>query len=135
MSIAHGYLWHPDGTGVQPGGDAVGGDIQRGDSYSVRFIRDDMPGSLLTVTFYAVEYGNCPGEFVVQRQIEWLLCSDPADPGGTEIWSDYEYDDISPTVMDTAGQAEQAAREVAAQDLDGGAEDINWNGQPFRYGD
>lgn len=93
--------WRPDGTGVEPNGDAVGGDIQRGESYSVRFIRPDRPRSLVTVSFYATESDNNPGEYGVQRQVEWLVCEDPNLPGDTEVWSDDAYDDISYEVIDT----------------------------------
>lgn len=118
----------PDGTGVQPGGD-VGGDIQRGGSYSVRFVRPDKPGSLITVTFYAVEYG-CPSGFVVQRQIEWLVCEDPSDPGGTENWSEVVHDDPFSTAFDTVGAAEEDAW-LAAQEALGVAWAYGrWDGEP-----
>jgi hypothetical protein len=120
--------WQPDGTGIQDGGDC-GGDIQAGNSYSVRFTRRDMPGSLVTITFYPVEYDNCPGEFVVQRQIEWMVCRDPRDPGSTEIWSDVEYDDVSDTVSGTVAGAEREACGKATYAL-GTADEIKWDGQP-----
>jgi hypothetical protein len=120
--------WQPAGD-VGSNGDC-GGDIQRGDSYSVRLVHPDMPGSLITVAFYAAEYDECPREFVVQRQVEWLVCADPADPGGTEIWSDYDYSDVSETVMtrrrDASREAKQHAEYVHANpDIYGG-----WDGQP-----
>jgi len=122
-----GYgIWQPDGSGVRPGGHG-GGDIQRGDSYSVRYVRPDMPGSLITRTAYAVE--NVPGEFTVQIQTEWLICTDPRDPGGTEIWSDVSYDDEGAPIYSSAADGERAARQVAAELLgDAGAHD--WNGHP-----
>jgi hypothetical protein len=73
--MARNNGWCPDGTGVRSNGD-YGRDIQRGDSYSVRFVRPDMRGSLITVSFYAVEYAKCLGEFAVQRRDE------PARPDG-----------------------------------------------------
>lgn len=124
--------WHPDGTGIGSGGDDCGGDIQRGDSYSVRFARDDLPGSLLTITFYAVEYDRAPGVFAVQRETEWLVCTDPANPGGTELWSDYHYDDLPDWTRDTARLAEQEALRRARDCLRRSAEDIGWDGRPFR---
>jgi hypothetical protein len=121
--------WQPDGTGVTSGGD-VGGDIQVGeDSYSVRYLRADMPGSMITITFYPVEYDECPGEYVVQRQTEWLVCEDPADPGGTEIWSEYEYDDLPTHDSDTIAGAEREAQEYAEAAL-GYASDHQWDGEP-----
>lgn len=122
--------WRPDGQGVWPGGD-IGGDIQRGASWTVRFVRDDMPGSLITVSFYAVEYPENPGEFDVQRQVEWMVCGDPSDPGGTEVWSETEYDDVSALVIHSAGEAQREAREWAEYVLaDTGCYD-GWDGQPF----
>lgn len=122
--------WKPDGTGVQSAGD-IGGDIQRGETYSVRFVRPDKPGSLYTVTFYAVEYDHqCPGEFVVQEQTEWMVCEDPRDPGGTEIWSDMQTRDISEHVWYTQAEAEKEAREFAEAELRPGSSDIGWDGEP-----
>lgn len=120
--------WRADGTGVVSNGDC-GGDIQAGDSYSVRYIRPDKPGSLITVTFYPVEYDELPGELAVQRQVEFMVCEDPSDPGGTEIWSDCLYDDVSYKVIDTAAEAEQDAREFAVTALGDGS-DHGWNGEP-----
>ncbi|SRR6266496_3703138 len=124
-----GYgIWQPDGRGVQPGGHA-GGDIQAGDSYSVRYVRPDLPGSLITRTAYPVEYDHLPGEFVIQIQTEWLVCTDPRDPGGTEIWSDYAYDDEGCPIYGSAAEAERAARRAASAML-GEAGIHDWNGQP-----
>ena len=120
--------WRADATGVDSNGDC-GGDIQRGDSYSVRYIRPDLPGSLITVAFYAVEYAELPGEFVVQRQVEFMVCDDPADPGGTEVWSEVTYDDVTYVVIGTEAEAEQEAREFAAEALDRGWTHA-WDGQP-----
>jgi hypothetical protein len=125
--------WQPDGTGVVSNGDQ-GGDIQRGDSYSVRFTHPDLPGSLITVSFYAAEYDENPFEFVVQRQVEWMVCEDPSDPGGTEIWSDYSYDDVSELVCYSAADAEQDAREWAEDALGEAWKYGGWDGQPS-YGE
>jgi hypothetical protein len=119
--------WHPDNHGVTAGGD-IGGDIQAGDSYEVRFVRDDMPGSLITVTVYAV-YWDENREYATQTQIEWMVCGDPADPGGTEIWSDVVYDDGA-LVYDKLEQADHAAREAAENELAHGAGAQGWDGQP-----
>ena len=121
-------MWQADGTGVQPGGD-IGGDIQAGDSYSVRYRRADLPGSMITWTAYPVEYDNCPGEFVVQTQTEWLVCEDPSDPGGTEIWSEVSCKDDDGAIYDSAADAEAAACEAATVML-GHAGIQYWNGLP-----
>jgi hypothetical protein len=120
--------WRPDGTGVVTSGDC-GGDIQAGESWSVRFIRPDKPGSLLTVTFYPVEYDECPGEFVMQRKIEWMVCADPADPGGTEIWPDEVVrDDPMDPVFATAAEAD--ARATAEDALLRADAYGCWDGEP-----
>lgn len=118
--------WRPDGTGVDSAGD-IGGDIQRGESYSVRFVRPDRPRSLVTVSFYATESDNNPSEYGIERQVEFLVCEDPNEPGGTEVWSDCHYDDISYEVIDTEAEAEaEAARH--AQSALGDGDDIRWDG-------
>lgn len=114
--------WRHDGKGVLSNADC-GGDIQAGESFSVRYVR---PGrrATITVSFYPVEYDELPGEFIVQRQVEWYL----GGPDGDEIWSDVDYDDVS-LVMDTAAEAEQEARDFANGALTLG-DTHGWDGQP-----
>jgi hypothetical protein len=126
--------WQPDGTGVVSAGD-IGGDIQAGNSYSLRYVRADMPGSLITVSYYGAEYDECPGEFIVQRQVEWMVCEDPADPGGTEIWSDVAYDDVTEMYLDTAGEADAEARQCVEEDAADGSGYFGWDGQPDSPGE
>ena len=127
-SMVHRSPWHPDGGGVTDGGDDCGGDVQAGNSYAVRFIRPDLLGSLITVTFYPVE--DCPPGFVVERQVEWLVCTDPADPGSTEIWSGYAYDRPYGTVFRNAVEAQDDAYEAATQTLDLAWVYGGWDGMP-----
>jgi hypothetical protein len=124
---ASGGQWQADGRGVLDGG-TCGGDIQAGNSYAVRFIRPDLPGSMITVTFYPV--ADCPPGFVVERQVEWLVCEDPADPGGTEVWSRYAYDRPYGTVFPHPDQAQDDAYEAATQTLDLASVYGRWDGQP-----
>src|SRR5690348_10449706 len=84
--------WAADDTGVQPGGD-TGSDIQAGESYSVRYRRADRPCAMITRTAYPAEAPSRLGVFFVQVETELLVSDDPHDPGGTEIWSRYAYDD------------------------------------------
>jgi hypothetical protein len=122
--------WQPDGTGIVSNGDC-GGDIQRGDSYSVRFRHPDLPNAIITCSAYAAEdTDRNPGEFFLQVQTEWLICDDPAQPGDTEIWSDVTYDDEDGRIWDTVGEAEQAARQRAAEEL-GDADSLEWDGEPW----
>lgn len=101
--------------------------------------------ALVTVQTYAIRHDpthddgcvsvpcGCPeGELDVQECIEWLVCTDPDDPGGTEVWSDcaYEHGKLDGTVI-TGGleEANQAARERVeawTPDLVG-----DWDGRPF----
>lgn len=122
--------WQPDGTGVQSTGD-IGGDVQRGDSFSVRFTRPDSPGSLLTVAFYAAEGEEQPGEYFIQRATERLVCNDPADPDATEIWSDVEYADVNGREFwRTAAEAEAEAWQCAEDAFADGRPYFGWDGQP-----
>lgn len=121
-----GGQWLPDGTGVVPSGQ-VGGDDQVGESFSVRFSRADRPGALITRSAYPVTaVAGCEGQFLVRVMTEWLVCSDPADPGGTELWSE-QVDHDKPDSYETAAEAEKAARETANRLLsDAGA--LTWDG-------
>lgn len=123
--------WCPDINGVGSGGD-TGADIQRGDSYSVAFTRPDQPCARVTFTFYAAEYDSCPGEFVVQRQVEFLVGAVPSDLASTEIWSCVDYDNLTfdGLVIDTEEAARAQARQFALAAAETG-DDINWDGQPM----
>lgn len=124
--------WRPDIDGVGSSGDC-GGDIQRGDSYSVRFTRPDVPTARVTITFYAVKY-VVSGEFAVRREVEWLVGEDPENLGDTEIWECTDYDYISGEVMDTQEDAEAEARRLAEAAAENG-DDINWDGEPWADGE
>lgn len=115
--------WRPD-RGVASNGDC-GGDIQRGDSYSVRYIRPDVPAATITVSFYAIEPDELVGEFLVQRQTEFYV----RGPNDEELSEETLYDDVSELYSDTAEQAEQEAREWA-EDALGRGWTHRWDGQP-----
>ena len=106
--------WQAEAAGVVPGGD-TGGDLQAGESFSVRFRRSDRPFAVLTRTACPCQDGR-RGRFFVQVQTEFLVCAEPFDPGGTEIWSDMSLTDL-PRAYRTASQAETAARDVAEEML------------------
>ncbi len=81
------------GGGVLPGGD-VGGDVQLDESFSVRFWHRDHPGALVTYRYYtALDLDDLTSVYL-ERQTEYLVCTDPADPGSTEVWSDYRYETV-----------------------------------------
>src|SRR4051812_16453004 len=101
-------IWEVEEPAIFVGGRSAG-DYQVGDDVTVRFRPnaepDDGQHALITETWYAEDYlemnrpvGVEPEEgeepnFGVMCRIEFLVCRDPEDPGGTEIWSDYIYDD------------------------------------------
>jgi hypothetical protein len=118
--------WKADG-GIGPGGD-VGGDCQAGEAYDVRFFHPKMHGALVTAYAYAAEYDRNPGEFLVQVQTEFMICRDPADPGGTEEWSDATYQDEDRT-WDTLAGADKAARETGGKILRSAGR-VEWDGNP-----
>lgn len=72
------------------GGD-VGGDNQVGESWCRRFTRPrpDDSHDVITVYFYVSEVD---GEKRMLRLVEYIQCTDPSDPGCTEIFAD-EYDE------------------------------------------
>jgi hypothetical protein len=108
-------IWVRDqrGGGVLPGGD-VGGDRQVSESFSVRFHHRDHPGVLVTYAYYAAVDDENPAEITVERETEFMVCTDPADPGGTEVWSAYRHTTLSggfasvQAATDAANQAAQA---------------------------
>jgi hypothetical protein len=118
-------IWAADGTGVQPGDD-TGSDIQAGESYSVRYRRADRPSAMITRTAYPAGVPGRPGVFFVQVETELLVSIDPLDPGGTETWSEYAYDD-EPGIFASAAEAEKAAVQVATGLLADGCSQ-NWDG-------
>jgi hypothetical protein len=84
-------------VGPQDAGE-IGGDIQMGAAWSRRFAlrRPDGQWAVITDSFYAACHDGVSGpvtdesELYVQNQIEWQVCTDLRDLGGTETWSDYE---------------------------------------------
>ena len=123
-----GSHWVPDEMGITRG-DQVGDDDQAGESYSIRFHRADRPGAIITRTAYPVTVTESRGgQFLIRVETEWLVCSNPADPGGTEVWSDRRREDETRS-YDTAAGAEQAAQDVAREVLRDVAS-LTWDGLP-----
>jgi hypothetical protein len=100
------------GGGVLPGGD-VGGDTQVSESFSVRFHHRNRPGAMVTYCYYAAVDPHDPMTISLQRQTEYLVCTDPTDPGGTEVWSANSSTTLQPGFGD--GQAASDAAHHAAQ--------------------
>jgi hypothetical protein len=122
-----GPTWVRDqtGGGVLPGGD-VGGDAQLDESFSVRFWHRDHPGALVGYRYYAAIDLDDLTTIHVERQTELLACTDPADPGGTEVWSDYRYEAVQ-RGFGSVEAATAAARQAAEGHL---ACDEAWSGRP-----
>jgi hypothetical protein len=113
------------GGGVLPGGD-VGGDAQLDESFSVRFHHRDQPGALVTYRYYAALDLDDLTSIYVERQTEYLVCTDPADPGSTEVWSDDRYKAVQ-RGFGSVEAATAAARRIAEAHL---ACDEPRSGQP-----
>lgn len=97
--------------GVTDEGD-IGGDIQAGTAWSRRFVQYVSATRLwavITDSYYLAECdhdedqretdadGSPRCEYCglvkwIQNQTEYIICRDFRDPGGTEEWADYEYD-------------------------------------------
>jgi hypothetical protein len=119
-------VWQDDGRGVQPG--AAITQNQAGASYCVRYVRDDMPGSFVIVTFCAVRLRR--GQYALYRQAGWLVCSSPDDPSGVPIWIEAGYGPVDAPVYGAQEDAEWAAQDAAADALGRGC-DHTWDGAPW----
>jgi hypothetical protein len=111
---------YPTGDGWQrqlplvgAGGDC-GGDVQVSDAWDARWCKPLTDGTtaLVTRSFYIIDESmEGVGPFRLERRTEYLICADPADPGGTEEWSDYideiVAEDVDP--CDRGGVAAAAA--------------------------
>src|SRR5690242_18725531 len=106
-------------------GGTVGGD-GAGEAWSVRYGKKNADGTFafITADYYSVD-GEMRGwwapdgtalrededeRFSVENMTELLICTDPGDLGGTEVWSDYLYDDELMPYYVTEQYAEAAAK-------------------------
>jgi hypothetical protein len=110
----------PLGPGI--GGD-VGGDYQTGEAFcrSWKAPLPDGMWAVITDYWYSVQY---PGRSVgIERQTEFLICTDPDMPGHTEVWGDARFQDV-------AGESsEERARGMCAR-VDVADELFAWDGRP-----
>ncbi len=88
----------------------VGGDAQVGDAYSARWTRPLPDGTWGVVdrVYYVADVGD---GLYVECQTEYLICTDPSDPGSTEVWADARYDaehGVDPTDADAYLLAERS---------------------------
>jgi hypothetical protein len=119
------WIRDQQGGGVLPGVD-VGGDAQLDESFSVRFHRHDHPGALVTFYYYAALDLDDLTTVYVERQTEYLVCTDPSDPGSTELWSDCRYRPMA-SGFESVEAATAAAKQAAEAHL---ACDEDWSGRP-----
>jgi hypothetical protein len=126
--------WMADGP-VMPDSGVVGGD-GAGQSFSIRYTRPDIPGAIITSYWYAVDeserYLDDPDDpdartgWDVENLNEYLICTDPTDPGGTEVWSTYEYETPALMVLETEAAAVAYAGRSARSES---ADHYYWNGE------
>lgn len=97
---------------VCKGGDTA--EYQVGDAWDARWTARLSEGwAVVTQTFYLADI---KGRQFVESQVEFMWCSDPADPGGTELASDMVYlDHTADMSADPRVLAEQAVEPTAAE--------------------
>lgn len=130
--------WEPAADDHMYDGD-VGGDAQATRSFDRRYYHKELPGSLVTVYFYGVDLRIIDGEathfhepprYAVGIQHELTKCTDPANPGYSESWSDAVYEEDRSRTFTDLDEVTAAARRAAEQytaariPWDGVAEDV-----------
>lgn len=128
--------WVADGP-MMPDSGVVGGD-GAGQSFSVRYTRADIPGALITSYWYPVDeaerYGDDPDSetartgWDVENHVEYLICTDPENPGMTETWSQIITRNPYEMVHETEAEAIAVAKKAAESEQ---AEHYEWDGKPF----
>ena len=116
-----------------------GGDYQVTDSWNVRLYNDALPGAVVDVDYYAErshpqnsEIPADPPEYGVTGMLQYTLCTDRDDPGGTETWADIQYDnEADPLAYGDLHKADQAARFQASRWVRHAAMFMEWDGKPF----
>lgn len=104
----------------------VGGDIQIGTAWGRSWVRTT-PGvpdhwSVLSSTYYLAAAPPDSTERFIQQQVERLICTDPNDPGSSEVWSETDHTDLS----DTRPATDELAREFSREDS---PDDLGWDGR------
>ncbi len=114
----------------------IGGDVQLGRSFGIRFVHTSLPGRVVEVVAYpvTVDVAGQPheeGEFIELRcEQQMTVCRDVEDPGSTEVWSDIEFVELPERFTRTYARLRFA--ELEAQALVAGIlpEHIGWDGSP-----
>jgi hypothetical protein len=117
--------------GPQVAGD-TGGDYQVSEAYDRRWTAKLADGShaVVDVAFYLDSMGDGDKLPKLVRQTEYIQCTDPADPGGTEMWSDYVYDTLAGDSPTEADAREKCAR-VTAYEIACWTNTVSFPGRQF----
>lgn len=124
--------WRRDGDVLAAG--AVGGDRQASEAWGARYLPEDEPDdglhALIEENWYAERVDDPKDSdkvlgYQVSCQTLFQICTDPSDPGGTEVWANYVYDNMS-QIYDTVGQAEAVAKHEAESSS---SDDFGWDGR------
>lgn len=103
----------------------VGGDAQISDAFMRRWSKPAPGGfwAVVDVTAYVEKNDESTS---MQRIIDLLVCADPSDPWGTELWSDvYEWDYVPRAEMTSEGARKACADYVFDCYWSGIADGIN----------
>lgn len=137
--------WTPLDTEPMEDG-TVGGDGASW-AYSARWARKLENGNtaLITQYFYPVDlrerlsesdlekYNEELGEetqlWEVEGYVEYLICTDPEDPGSTEVWSDIEYDDMIDILKYSENRARTECYRKCMDAIDNFSLYFNWSGE------
>lgn len=109
--------------GISDEGD-VGGDAQIGAAWGKRFVRYVSRAGVWVVLndyFYVADergLGNPDADWQwIENQTEIMVCTDPDDPGSTEIFADYSYWEMDPQFgVDLDEEAQRLAEGCDAGD-------------------
>lgn len=126
-------------------GGVSGGDYQVKDDITIRFKPEEQPDdgeyAFITETYIVEDMdafeGKEPEEvpeeerrFGVTLRIEYLVCTDPDDLGGTEVHSDYDYEyQPEERIFRTADDAFEAAMACARHYISTGDGHYTWDGR------
>lgn len=102
--------WQQHGDIAHAEGDMIGGDPQAGPSHSKRFVFGPVEGRHMVLTEYAYADHLPNGAYGTATTTEMILCTDPDDPGSTELDADYWYDAASALMYGTLDGADEAAQ-------------------------
>jgi hypothetical protein len=130
QALVQALTWTEDGDGTPaPAGD-VGGDAQLDGASLSRTFWAELPNGLFARIEIAYFIGEAPErrhsdlpadeDKSLHEQVEYLICSDRTDPGGTEINSEYTHDpDVAPDLRAIDANVHDLCTRL-------GVEDVTW---------